>query len=261
MSKRNASCPSPDVLVALDEGVLPDGLRNAVQEHLSGCPICQTLQQDLQHPMFAEPAAAELNNIRTRLFARRWSVGKLLATAAGVILVVSLYPWLFQPSGVPPQEKALISESKAAPSYRLAIEAAPLRLPFSTAMVLRGKGESTSQDYLQELGKALGPYRSEAYADAAVQLGELRARYPKAVEAPFYQGVARLLAGDFKGALEPLEAARAIGGEALNDDIAWYLAAAHERNGEWLKTVRFLESLCGAEGVHRVAACSALGKR
>jgi hypothetical protein len=70
--------------------------------------------------------------------------------------------------------------------------------------------------------------------------------------------VAALLAGDARAALVALERSRAIGGEALNDEIPWYLAAAYERAGEAAKSVELLRAMCRAEGIHREAACAAL---
>jgi len=259
MSKHSVSCPSPDLLVALDEGVLPETLAATVAEHLNTCAICTALRRDLTGDDFATPTAAELTRVRTRVFPRR-AFARILAIAAAVIIVISVYAWRSKPQQALPERRE-VAERKVSPAYRLALAPAPLRLPFAKAMVLRGKGESNSQDYLKELGKALTPYRAGSYAEAASQLAELRGRYPKAVEPPFYQGVALLLAGESSKALDPLSAAQSIGGEALNDDIAWYLAVAYERNAAWEKADALLRSLCGSEGVHREAACTATARR
>jgi hypothetical protein len=227
--------------------------------HLDECPLCAALRRDLLDPQFARADPASLNRIQARLFdaraKRQWP--KFAAMAAGLVFVASLLLWRGRPTPATPSPSA-IAQKKTPSTYRLAVVAAPLRLPFSTAMVLRGKEEATSQDYLKELGKALDPYRAASYPDAITQLGGLRQRYPKAVEPPFYQGVALLLSSKPDQAIEPLETARAIGGEALNDDIGWYLAAARERIGEWEKAVPLLQTLCRTEGAYRRQACAAV---
>ncbi len=74
---------------------------------------------------------------------------------------------------------------------------------------------------------------------AAVTLAALTAQTP-APQAPppppatdcveTANAIARLLANDFAGSLEPLQSAHKIGGEALQDDIAWYLASGEGRD-------------------------------
>ncbi|MCB1022657.1 MAG: hypothetical protein KDC27_22190, partial [Acidobacteria bacterium] len=88
----------------------------------------------------------------------------------------------------------------------------------------------------------------------------LAEKFPEAVEPRFYLGVAELLDGDPRAASGDLEAARRIGGEALDDEIAWYLAAARERSGAWPDAAALLEQLCRAEGERREQACAALGR-
>ena len=126
---------------------------------------------------------------------------------------------------------------------------------------MRGQGEGGSDAYLKDLGRAMEPYRAGAYGDAAKAFAALRKQYPGRVEPPFYEGVAALLSKDFTRAIELLQAARTIGGEALHDDIAWYLAVAWERTGEWPAAASLLNSLCRAEGTHQQAACAALRAR
>ena len=64
MSPIPRSCPKPDLLLALDEGVLPATLSRQVEEHLQTCAICAQLQQDLRDPAMAEPTLAELEHVR-----------------------------------------------------------------------------------------------------------------------------------------------------------------------------------------------------
>ena len=114
---------------------------------------------------------------------------------------------------------------------------------------------------LAELGDALKPYREAHYKEASEALAGLGERYPKAVEPLFYRGVSRLLLDDAAGALGLLEQARKIGGEALSDDILWYLAVARERTGNWSESSALLKALCSNEGANRADACSGLNPK
>lgn len=261
------SCPRPDLLVAFDEGVLPESLATGVRAHLEHCQLCAQLRNDLREEVFAEPTLAEVAEVRHRVFAgrkpekahwRRWAV------AAAAVVLVSVGALYWQRTRLPEQQAAApVSPSKppvapAQQSFRLALESAPLRLPFATALVVRGETGPVSAKYLKDLGAALEPYRARRFAEAAQALAALRTRYPAAVEAPFYEGVSLLLDGNAARAAAALHAAQAIGGEALNDDIAWYLAVAHEHCGDWTAAEPLLKRLCAAEGVHRQAACAAI---
>jgi hypothetical protein len=212
-------------------------------------------------PVFSEPTVGGLNRVRERVFERtaaRPRAFRIAAAAAAVVSVFAIYLWRERPvQQAAPQPS--VAQKKAIERDRLTLKAAPLRLPFAAAIVLRGKDNRVSEAYLKELGRALEPYRSSKYAEAVPALSALRRGYPKAVEPPFYEGVARLLMGDVNGSLAALATAQAIGGEALNDDIDWYLAIAHERSGHWEKAVVFLRTLCAMEGVHREEACAAQG--
>ena len=139
------------------------------------------------------------------------------------------------------------------------VDPAPLRLPLATAVLLRGKTEKTSEAYLAALGEAMQPYRERRYAESVRQLASLESRYPKAVEPAFYLGVSQLLSGEYSNAIASLEEARKLGGDALNDDIAWYLAIARERTGNWNSAAELLQSLCANDGSYRAAACKGLG--
>jgi hypothetical protein len=213
-------------------------------------------------PAFSEPTVGELNRVRGRVFGQtrsRSRAVRVAAVAAAVLAVVAVYLWRQPSVQRATHQTAVAQPKKTIDRYRLALEIAPLRLPFAAAIVLRGKDDTVSQVYLKELGQALAPYRSSKYADAVAALAVLRKRYPKAVEPPFYEGVTRLLMEDANGSLAPLVTAQSIGGEALNDDIDWYLAVAYERTGQWKKSVVLLKRLCATEGVHRKAACDGQG--
>lgn len=259
MNIPRGTCPPPDALVAYGEGVLPETVETAVGEHVASCAVCARLRIDLRESPLAEPTLAELNRFRKReRSGPRKTVGIAAAGAIAAALAAGVY---FRPESRPSPTPIAATAPKqpGAPAYRLAVEPAPLRLPFAMALILRGQSAPPRDGvYLKRLGEALDPYRAGQYDEAARRLAALARQYPRAVEPPFYEGVSLLLTGGAKAALSRLEAARAIGGEALGDDIDWYLAAARERNGNWEAAAALLKKQCAAEGPHRDAACKAL---
>ncbi|MBI4909296.1 MAG: hypothetical protein HY820_37100 [Acidobacteria bacterium] len=259
------SCPRPDLLVALEEGVLPETLATPVRSHLEHCHLCTHLRDDLIDAAFAEPTLAETAAVRQRVFgprrpnpAFRWA--GVVAAAAALIFVLVHWQSAEKPGPqVARQTSTRAEEARPKPPYRLTLEPAPLRLPFA-AVVIRGSSAALSASYLKELGGALDPYRAGNFDESSQRMAALRQKYPQAVEPAFYQGVSELLRNDAGHAMEPLQAARKIGGEALNDDIDWYLAIAHERNGNWSSAEPLLAKLCKSEGHYRNSACAATPK-
>ncbi len=255
--KLPANCPPPGMLLAAGEGVLPPEAEAEVRAHLESCATCAQLRDDLSSAALAEPTLENLENVRQRVLGRRRAFPRyagVAAAAAAVLLAV--YFW--SPARGP---HPTVQPGHEVVHYRLALEPAPLRLPLATALVLRGKPASGSPEYLTALGEALQPYRAGQYSESTQRLAALAAKYPKAVEPPFYQGVAMLMAGDAAGARGPLDRAHQIDGEALTRDIAWYRAIAAERTGDWKSAAPLLESLCGKAGEYAVAACTALGRQ
>lgn len=249
------------MLVVVDEDVLSDARAAEIREHISGCAVCKQLQQDLRASPLAEPTLEELTRVRKRVLVRAQpasTIFRYVAVAAAALLTVG---GVYLVRHSEPPAPAVVAVSQPAPAYRLKLAAAPLRLPFTAALLLRGKGESGNQKYLAELGDALKPYREAHYKEASKSLAELGERYPKAVEPLFYRGVSHLLLDDAAVALGLLEQARKIGGEALNDDILWYLAVARDRTGNWSETAALLKVLCSNEGAYRADACSGLNPK
>ena len=257
----NTTCPRPDMLIVVDEDVLSDARAAEIRDHITGCAVCKQLQQDLRDSPLAEPTLEELTRVRKRVLVGAQPASRIFryvaVSAAALLAVGGVY--LVRHSE--PQEPAVVAVSQPAPAYRLKLAPAPLRLPFAAVLLLRGKEESGNQKYLAELGDALKPYREAHYKEASEALAGLGERYPKAVEPLFYRGVSRLLLDDAAGALGLLEQARKIGGEALNDDILWYLAVARERTGNWSESSALLKALCSNEGANRADACSGLNPK
>lgn len=281
-----SACPSPDILMAWGEDVLPPDMARQVEEHLAACLDCARLRRDLAEPEFTEPTLADLDRLRRKVAA---ATGAPLSGSAApasshsyywmaavavlfALAVAASYSWRrLSPTrqvapvavAAPPSTVTAAPTPPPAP-FRLTLEHAPLRLPFS-AIAMRGEtAPPASDEFLRALGRALEPYFAGRYAEAVTSLAALSIRYPSKAEPQFYEGVARLLAGDARAAVAPLERARSIGGIALRDDLLWYLAIAYERTSRWEKAKALLHDLChfsGGEGINRQAACAGLAAR
>ncbi len=275
----NSACPDPSLLVSAREDVLPESLAAEVRAHVAACEICARLEVDLREPVFAEPTLAELAQVRRVVSSAgalptgkpQWRRGPVVAAAgvaaglaAGLVMgMISYWPRPRQPERVAQAPARVLMPSpeqrmKPVAQYRLPLALAPLRLPLAAALVLRGKEQDGTGAYLTALGRALEPYRAGRHAEAITRLQDLARRYPRAVEPPFYGGVAQLFAADAAGALRRLQRARELGGEALDDDINWYLAIARERTGDWAGARQLLSALCQNENPYRPQACEAL---
>jgi hypothetical protein len=270
-ASRPAPCPPPDQLLALEEGVLPEDVAREIEVHIASCRLCEMLRSDLAEPSIAEPTLDQIARVRRRVKAGASSRGRLIvrygAIAATLATVAILGSYLFRDYRRPASERIetvkLPPEFQKTPpiEYHLPLEKAPLKLPLPAMVVLRGVENQENEAYLKELGAAMEPYRSDRFEEASRRLESLAGRYPAAVEPVFYLGVSRLLQNDLAGAATALEKARKIGGEALNDDIAWYLAVAYERSRGFEHAAPALKALCAGEGAYREAACAALRGR
>jgi len=254
-------CPAPDLLLAAEQGVLSEETTRRVRQHTEGCGFCLQLLRDLHAPGLCEPSLAELERVRRKVFGYR-SRTRHAAWAACLLAAAGLGVWVTTRNGAAPETSQSASPASlpAVVEYRLPLAPAPLRLSLDEALVFRGRQKAAPTVYLEQLGEALAPYRAGDYRTASMRLGALASHYPRAVEPAFYLGVSRLMAGDARAALTALEKAREIGGEALDDDITWYLAVAHERNGEWQASIPLLSTLCKAEGPYHQAACAESGR-
>jgi tetratricopeptide (TPR) repeat protein len=263
------SCPLPDVLIAMQSGVLPLDAARSAKAHVQTCPLCSMLQRDLCDSPLAEPTLDDVARLRRRIRSRATlRAGKRAHyAAAGLVaaaLLIGYFAWwcVHTPPAMT-QASRLAEQPRAAEpaKYRLALAMPPLKLPPSTVVVLRGEMQRRDNRYLLELGRALAPYHKGQFDHAERLLDELARRYPRAVEPLFYLGVARLFLGQAREAADALEKAQRVGGGALADDILWYLAVAFERSGGFDRAAPLLAKLCAADGFYWSSACAALDGR
>lgn len=176
----------------------------------------------------------------------------LLAAAALVFAVV-----MVRPAGPPPaptSDAAPVAAAPTPPAYRIAVEAAPVKL---TAAALARRSPGQAGVFTDDAAPAFSAYRAGRFNEAAAAFTDLARRYPTAPEAAFYLGVSRLLSGDPTGAHSALVAARGIDDPIFRDDVAWYLAASEERMGQASAARDELRALCQGHSAWASRACEA----
>lgn len=262
-------CPPFDRMLAAQAGVLPEQDATPIKAHVAACPLCQTLCAEFTAGELAAPAAGNLERIRARFDAklgtshrpalwRRWQLWVALAGAAASVAMLSIIP---PRRSIPEPGRAPgAAVVKKQPSFRLPLEAPPVKLPVDAAITWRGEDGASKQLYLTALGGALSPYRAGDYASAAPKLRDLAGRYPDSAEAAFYLGVSLLFLNQPADALAALEAAARLQPEALRDEVEWFMGVAWERNGNGSEAAARIEKLCARPGPYRQPACSALSQ-
>jgi len=134
---------------------------------------------------------------------------------------------------------------------------ATIKTPAAAALAFR-EGTAAANSFLNDLAKALEPYRNDDYPEAARRLLLQSQKYPSAPEVYYYLGVSRLFLDQNSDALQSLERARRVAGETLRDDVAWYLSLALDRSGRTDDAGHELNALCARAGDYQQKACAAL---
>lgn len=279
LADRHRADPPPAVLRAADADALPSPLQENVAAGLGASAWQQTI---VRGATAAGDEAAVDADMAERLIARvhREAVAgdaarrarrqRVVAATAGLAAVVVLGAALLlvrRPPDAPaattePEEVASpLAETTAPPAapvvpqVQIPIDPAPVKLT-ARALVLRN--DSQQAQFVDDAAPAFDAYRAGDYRTAADAFARLAARYPSAVEIPFYLGVSRLLVADAPGAVAALRTARAAGEATFQDDIAWYLAAAEARAGDLSAARDGLTALCNGQSAFAPRACTAL---
>lgn len=263
LRKAKRNCPSPDLLLALEQGVLPPKVATAIVAHLQSCRICDRLTSDLGQLSLSEPTLAEVRHLRQRVLqkisGRPQSAG-FSAIAASILILASVAAyWELHARKTDFRPAAVLAPQASSPAtYRLPLRKAPLRPRVIATITIHGNTVPKSAMYLRALGEALAPYQSDNFPEAAHRLESLAERYPTSADPLFYLAVTRLLSGDPARALPTLKEAQRIGGTPLAEDIEWYLAISHERLGNFSESRVLLRHLCNNQTTYRQLACDAL---
>lgn len=240
--------PDEDAWVALQSGMLSQPARRAVADHVASCASCAVVYRAIS----LLTAEAQQGGLRPPIVRNTWlgASRNILLMAGMLVAAVGLVVWIGTRSEGPP------AQNLAPRPWALVLTAPAVQLP--ARYVVPAQGADEDRRFVRAFGDAIAPYRAGDYANAAVALDAVAARFPDIAEAAFYLGVSRLLAGDAQGARTPLaNAARA--GE-MRDAARWFGAAAAEQAGRPRDADAALDTLCKGTSEYRDAACAALGQ-
>lgn len=267
MRRRHQNDPPLELLRAARGDALPRELQETVDQHLTASPWSQALvdgaepPEDVLEPSVESRVLAGIKRraIRDRQTApRRWLLPAFVGStlAAGVLVV-----WVAQrqvpttPSAPQPETTVADARPPSAPRFQLPLEKPDVKLSMAA---LTWRGSTTENQLLADLKPALDAYRAGDYRTADREFTTLDSRYPRTIEVLFYQGVARLMLDDPRGAIAALTAAEQVADQTFAPDVGWYRAIADERAGNLRESRARLDSLCKNGQQHASQACEAL---
>lgn len=265
--------PEPDLLLAATADLLPAEMQARLMSHLAQSTWSRAVVDGLQQSgadMQLDAATEERILARVRqaqgvssaMTMRRPSLRTgALALAATVLIavVVSRGRQTTNPIPVapapPPSGSPTAVLPPAPPPFQMPVTKPEVKL--STG-ALTWRGAPSDQSFLQDLAPAFDAYRVGDYPQAQSLFDKLSAKYPRAIEVLFYQGVTLVLRNDFAGAIAPLAAAARLKNDTFADDVSWFLAVAEQRSGRVSESRSRLSALCIAGGNHAADACAAV---
>jgi hypothetical protein len=268
LRRRHESRPPLELLRAARAGVLPEELQEEAAQYLANDRAARTLLEDLENTeasLNRDDEVRLLGRIRSRLREApaqglgSWGWLRPLVLA-GSLALVAASTWLAwrggsrAPAIPPPEDVATRPTTPPAPVFALTLEKPPVKLSLS-ALTWRGAGDNPLPAALKP---GLDAFRASDYVAANRELTQVAARFPQAVEPPFYQGVSRLFLDDAAGALHSLSAAARLADPSFAADVTWYLAIAAERTGKKEEARTHLSALCKGGSERAPAACATL---
>ena len=263
-------CPKPELLQAARADVLPSDQANEINRHLEKCSVCKALLADLEALDGLELGRAGRQRIWNQIRAGMpeqaaeaarfgWMRPLPLAGAfAALILLVTgmvLMRNRQAPTAITVETHPPASVSTEPSVFRL--EKAPVILPASAAILWRGQEDASAQP-ANDLKRALAPYESGDYTEAAGRLVALRKKYPRMAEASFYLGVCQLFLTQDEQATKTLRDAVKLASPPLKNQATWYLALADYRIGKPDLASGLLNQLCQAGGTDSGRACAGI---
>lgn len=255
-------CPPLRLLLAHQEGVLPEEGAKEIEAHLADCGLCRGLLSDLGALEPRGLTNRERESIRRKLPIPMASAGKnwrwyatsgAVAATLLVCAILALHTWRSVPGIAPqaaqtpvqPTQPLEQSKPQAAPSPAPPkIEVAKLDPPLSTApgLVLRGAGPIGQPDASQ-LAPAFDAYEKNNYPLAAERFDLLAKQFPRAEDPVLYLGVTQLLMHDDQAALVSLTRAEQLATARQQDVAKWYRAVAAVRTHD-PQAAELLRELC-----------------
>jgi hypothetical protein len=261
----SASCPDPALLLAARDAVLPDDLRDRVNDHLASCPFCQRLAQALEpcYDKAADAASGQLTPPVSTPATRRATAGWLwLVPAGGLALAASMGWWLVGANvdvGPPPEPVEQAAWLALPEPFAVSVLQAnrPDIQGGDIELVFRGEGPTGASPADQALD-ALDLAQQGRLNDAIRRAERVSARHPGAPEPTLALGALLLETGSVERAITVLEPARGRASNGLRDEFDWYLAVADARRGRIARAAARWVPLCEGGGPRSALACAAL---
>lgn len=259
---KGAACPAPRLLRALAAGVLPE--ETGIAEHVERCSFCQSLVRDLQDLEPFEPTIQEESRIHDRISkviqksrhsVRFWI--PLAAATAGVAILAAALQWTFV--GQRPDSAPLQTAANLPAPVLLPLEKPAVKVSLPDALVFRSE-PSNQAKLMEDLRKALEPYKADNFGDAAQRLELFTKQYPRSIEGRFYLGVSLVFLSRPADAAAELEKAKELNVASFARDVSWYLSIAYQRAGQDARSIIELQPLCAEPGNYQSQACETLKK-
>jgi cytochrome c-type biogenesis protein CcmH/NrfG len=262
--RAGAVCPSPELVQASQMGTLPAQLQEHVARHVEQCVVCEALLEALGDPSVGGLAPDERDRIRTRIqteIARStpaFGLNRLWLTAAAVVAIVAIGSVLvWQSRSAPPQIARDVGKPDAPSIFQLEKPAISART--DTDLVWRGAPDF---GVTEDLTRALEPYLTDDFAEAARRLRSLVSRYPQSASGHFHLGVSALFLAADAEAVAALESAEKLANDdaEMARETAWYLALAYRRTGQRERAAGKLDALCRSRSARAGQACAGLSE-
>lgn len=269
---RGKACPSLPVLLAAQQGVLPEQAQLSVTQHIAECGLCTMLLQDLAELPEAAFTAEQEQRLRPVLPAipfaanvvslpakRPSSLPMIAAIAAALVLTVTglmAYRMWDKQQMAKQTPTAVPQRTPLAAPVEIALAKLPAPAGIAEGMVLRGDSAAASVNPpFAELLPAFEAYNQDQFDVAVHHFSALQTSYPKSDIPPLYLGIAKLFLGQNEQALDTLAHADAIAAAANKDAADWYYAVAAARVQSPKATAMF-QSICHAgRSAYAIQAC------
>ncbi len=274
---QHADCPSPELLMAAQSGMLPEKTNRSINEHMAKCALCRVLAHDLADEEITAAKPEEEARIHERVFSvmRKstapedhstgtfWIWSRRAAPAAALAAVVFAVLWVrFHRTTLPrlPAPAAVQQPTVPAALSVFQWEKLPVKLEAGAALVWRGAPRTGREKFASQLGEALAFYQDDNFVEAAHRLNVLAGKYPRRPEAHLYLGICQLYLQKNAEAIRSLRAAQETASGPLVDDVTWYTGLAYERAGEKPLALVELRKLCGGKSIYANRACTGIAE-
>ncbi len=259
--RAGAVCPSPELVQASQMGTLPAHLQGRVARHVEHCVVCHALVEALGDPSVGGLTPDERDRIHTRI---RTGLGRSAPTfirgrwwlpAAAVVALVTIGSLVWPSRSTAPEIARDVEKPDAASVFQL--EKPAIHPRAGTDLVWRGSPDSEAG---QDLTRALEPYQTRDFAEAARRLRAFLGRHPQSASGHFYLGVSELFLAADADAVTALENAERLAKDDadLAGETAWYLALAYRRTGQHERAAGKLDPLCRGRTARSGQACAGL---